>query len=346
MNVLRIIDASANRAREALRVMEDAARFLLDDRGLTRELKKLRHDFAAAIRLIDGVELQRDTVGDVGTSVSTKSERTRGSVSDVVVAAGKRLSESLRSLEEFGKLVNTEFAGRIEQLRYRGYTLEKRLHEALPPEVRQWRVCVIVTEAMCTFRGWVDVVKASLDGGADCIQLREKSLEGGEWLRRAEQMVKLAEGRADVIVNDRPDIALLSGAKGVHVGEFDLPPRRLRATFGRRLVIGASTHNLREAAAAVKAGADYCGVGAIFPTTTKQRTPSGLKYLREFVAKFPGVVHLAIGGISTGNVEQVVEAGGRGVAVSSVVCGAKSPRKVVEQLVRAMGKRRTSPPAK
>lgn len=336
----RILDANANRAREAMRVMEEAARFSLDDAKLTRDLKKLRHDFAAALRKLPSITSDRDTPGDVGTALSTKSEATRTSVHDVAAAAGKRLGEALRCCEEYGKLVDPAFALAVEKLRYRGYDLEQRLLEALaPPAVRQWRVCVIVTESLCTHHDWPDVAKAALDGGADCLQLREKTLTDAELLDRAAYLVDLA-GRArrevDVIINDRPDIADLAGATGMHLGTGDLPVDAVRDMVGRSLVIGASTHTLAEAKSAIASGVDYCGVGAIYETETKRRKPSGLAYLKKFLAKHPAVPHLAIGGINPANIAPVAAVGARGVAVSSVVCGASKPDRTVRELLRGL----------
>jgi len=238
----RLLDANANRAREAVRVMEDAARFLLDDAPLARDLKTFRHDFADAMRRVPGVELSRDTPGDVGTAVTTEAERTRRSVHDVATAAGKRLSEALRCLEEFGKLTDPAWAASIEKLRYRGYELERRLVAALgAPHRRQWRLCVIVTESLCEDHAVLDVARAALDGGADCLQLREKSMDAGPLLDRAVALRELTDAAgATLIVNDRPDVASLAGAAGVeHRLErcHLLGPLRGRAAGHHRLLI-------------------------------------------------------------------------------------------------------------
>ncbi len=340
-DVQRILDANANRAREAMRVMEDAARFLLDDAEIARSLKQLRHDLAGALgQLPDraAVELHRDTPGDVGTTISTTAEGERASAREVAIAAGKRLSEALRCLEEYGKTLAPDFAGRMEALRYRGYDLETRLHRRLgSPHARQWRLCVLITEALCEHHDWPDVARACLDAGADCLQLREKTLEAGELLERAAALVELAaDDDASIIVNDRPDVALLAGADGVHLGQNDLPPDAVRRMVGRRLAIGVSTHDLGEAKAAVTAGADYCGVGAMFATETKARRTSGPAYLRRFVRDYPTTPHLAIGGITPDNIDPLVAAGARGVAVSACVCRAPDPASVVRKLLQAM----------
>ena len=344
---LRILDANANRAREAMRVMEDAARFLLDDAALSGELKAMRHDFAEAMRAWPGVELHRDTPGDVGTAIATEAEGRRESAAGVVLAAGKRLSEALRCCEEYGKLLppstspggrgTARFAASVERLRYRGYDVEARLHRQLAgPTARQWRVCVIVTEKLCRRHDWLTVARLAAEAGADCLQLREKNLADGELLERAERLVEMARGVGDnppaIIINDRPDIALLAGTDGVHLGRGDLPVRAVRKLVGPRMLIGASTHDPAEARAAVEAGANYCGVGAMFATATKRRKPSGIGYLRQFLAEHPAVPHLAIGGIMPANAAEMTEAGARGVAVSAAVCGAEDPGAAVREI--------------
>src|SRR4029077_18179142 len=123
----RILDASANRAREGLRVVEDYVRFVLDDPGLTRRLKEVRHRLAEAERGLDAHLLlgSRDTREDVGTHIMTSTEQIRENPRAVLAANFKRIAEALRSLEEYSKLVDIWLAGRFEVLRYDVYTLEK-----------------------------------------------------------------------------------------------------------------------------------------------------------------------------------------------------------------------------
>jgi thiamine-phosphate pyrophosphorylase len=155
-----------------------------------------------------------------------------------------------------------------------------------------------------------------------------------------------------VVVNDRLDVALACGADGVHLGQDDLSVRDARrviaasmekggarVALGARgaLLVGASTHSLDEARAAVEAGADVCGVGAMFATGTKPSVaPSGLPYLRAYLAAHGRVPHLAIGGITPANVRELAAAGCRGVAVSGTVCGADDPAAVVRALRSAL----------
>lgn len=343
-DVMRMIDANANRAREAMRVMEDAARFLLDDARLSEALKQLRHDFSVAMSMWSDLVLSRDTPHDVGTSISTPSESSRSDEREVVVAAGKRLSEALRVIEEYAKTKKEfqESSQTIEKLRYLGYELERQLVEAMGAiRRRQWHVCVLVTQSLCTRRAWRDVVQAILEVGREasdpkalCIQLREKELEGGELLDRAGWLVSQSkQAGVDVVINDRPDIAKLVQADGVHLGQSDLPVREARRIVGFKCMIGVSTSNLDEAKDALRDGADYCGVGPMFATTTKDKPVlAGPQYLREYM-QWDKLPHLAIGGINPSNLRELVAEGVRGVAVSSCVCSAESPGEVVQALL-------------
>ncbi len=345
----RIIDANANRAREALRVMEDTARFVLEDPALTESIKNLRHDFQDAVGLLPysraALMASRDTPGDVGTSIKTPGEVSRGNLASIAAAAASRLGQALRTIEEFAKLIpdrNPFFA--FEKLRYRGYEVEKNLILALEamavPRARQWRLCVLLTESLCTHHTWRAVADCAIDAGADCLQLREKSLPDRELLLRAKALVQLAhEHEVAVVINDRPDLAILAGADGVHLGQSDISIEDARTLAGTRLLIGVSTENIDQARAAHQAGADYIALGPMFPTTTKEKPRlAGPDYIRRYMADehLNTTPHLAIGGITPANVCDLRAAGCRGIAVSSFVCSAKDPTAACRELLRGM----------
>jgi thiamine-phosphate pyrophosphorylase len=343
----RIIDANANRAREALRVMEDIARFALDNGPLTASLKQLRHDLQAAMALLPldraALVASRDTEADVGVPIKTDSELSRANLGHTTAAAASRLTEALRSLEEAAKtLPAPQAAAAFESLRYRAYTADKELTLALNSPRHQWRLCVLITESLCKHHSWLKVAELAIDGGADCLQLREKSLDDRELLRRAKYLLALARPRGvAVVINDRPDIALLSGADAVHLGQTDLPIAEVRALGGQSLrggslLIGVSTENLGQARVAGQSGADYIALGPMFPTTTKERPRlAGPQYVRSFLADeaLARIPHLAIGGINAGNVAHLADAGCRSVAVSSFVCSAPDPAAACEALL-------------
>ena len=342
-----MLDANGNRAREALRVMEDYARFGMNDEVLSGEVKGIRHELAAVLSLptVGGAEaiLARDTPGDVGTDIKTERELVRADLGAVVVAAGKRLSEALRVLEEVIKTSDPAAAGRVEKLRYRGYAIEQTLARCVGQLGRfdSVRLYVLVTEKLCR-SPWEQTLEAILTVRSSrfsvCVQLREKELPDGELLRRARVVVKQCrEAGAISIINDRPDIAELAGADGVHVGQGDLPCAEVRKLMGGRAMIGVSTENLEQARQAVRDGATYIGVGPMFATTTKAKPRiAGPAYAREAVGAV-AIPCVAIGGITVANVAEVKAAGVKCVAVCAAVIGDADPRKRCEELLKAMG---------
>ena len=187
------------------------------------------------------------------------------------------------------------------------------------------RVYVLITESVC--RGdWRSTAEGAIDGGADCLQLREPGLDAGELLKRAKWLVDLCRRRNVIsIINDRPDIAVLSGADGVHVGQGDLSPRDVRRLIGPDKIIGVSTHNAEHLKAAWQAGADYVGVGPVFPSLTKPRDiQPGLAYAKE-AAWMDLLPTVAIAGITPANVADVWATGVTAVAATSSVTGAEDP---------------------
>lgn len=330
-SAIRLLDAAANRAVEAARVLEDVARFCADDAVLTEQYKALRHSLATTLAgLPDGLrEAHRDLAGDVGTAIEGANEGSRPSLAAIASANGSRLTEALRSLEEGSKLVATDrpIWQSIEALRYHAYTLNAHLAQRLQStQSRQWRVCVLLTESLCK-NPWRDVLASALAAGADCIQIREKTMSSAELVARTRIVVEQAHrAGASVIVNDRVDIALAAGADGVHLGLGDITIADARRIAGRSFLIGATAHNAAEARAAIEAGADSCGVGAMFSSSVKpEQIASGVQWITEFVLQWPNVPHLAIGGITPTNASQLRAAGCRGVAVSTCVCGADDP---------------------
>jgi thiamine-phosphate pyrophosphorylase len=341
---LRILDANLTRAREALRTIEDYARFWLDDKELSSELKTLRHRLAAATESL-GAEaiLHRDTPNDVGTGNKTSRELYRANTADIVTAAGKRFGEALRTLEEFSKTQQSGMATQLEAIRYLFYDLEKRVAITLRPAAAAFasvRLYVLITESQCK-RPWLDAAREAIEGGADCLQLREKSLESGEFLRRAKQFVALCRRHHVIsIINDRIDITLASGADGVHVGQDDLPAADVRKLVGLDKRVGVSTHKIEQAQRALMDGADYIGVGPVFRSSTKPRDfLPGLDYARQVATelgeKIPAV---AIAGITEANVDEVLATGIRAIAVTAAVIACddvkSAARRLKERLTR------------
>ncbi len=340
--VARLMDASANRAREALRVLEDYVRFLRDDGFLTRELKQLRHDFSHAMDMVPVSMLlaSRDTEADVGTRISTEQEWERSGPGEVMRANWARLQEALRTLEEFGKIWSEDFARQIEKLRYKSYTLEKTLFHSteIHERLASSRLYVLVTEKACR-ASLTGTVRESLEGGASIIQLREKNDDDRTLLAKARDLRALTR-RFDalLIINDRPDVAKLCDADGVHVGQDDLTVRDCRRILGAKALVGVSTHDLEQVRNAIREGADYLGVGPMFPSGTKTFTDfPGLAFLREALTE-TSLPMFALGGISVENVDQIRAAGGNRIAVSQAVIAAEDAKTAAGELLRKISK--------
>lgn len=333
--ILRILDANANRAREALRVVEDYARFGLNDDSLSARLKELRHDLTAAIGgFVAEAILHRDTPGDVGTDNKTEAEGRRSDLAAVVVAAGKRLGEALRVIEEILKTIDPAKAAAVERIRYRFYDLEQIVAYTLRPVGRFAAVglYVLITESYCS-GPWLETAEQAILGGADCLQLREKNIDSAELLRRARQLVQLCRKHNVLsIINDRVDVAVLADANGVHVGQEDLPVVDVRKLVGLNKIVGVSTHRIDQAHQAVADGADYIGVGPMFRSSTKTRDIlPGPVYARE-VAESIGIPAVAIAGITVENVDEVLAAGVSRIAVTQAVIAAKDVREAARRL--------------
>lgn len=346
---VRMLDANANRAAEGLRTMEDLARFALGDGEFSGYLKKLRHELRAtlgALPLGPTARLEaRDTPGDPGTGLSTTAEQTRAGLDAVAASAAGRVTESLRVLEELAKVLRGEapgVSGRVESLRYRVYDAEKRLRLALRARAPQWRLCVLLTTNLCDGRDPVAIAAAAIEGGADCLQIREKTMDSGPLLDLTRRVVQIARppGVA-VIVNDRADIARLAGADGVHVGQHDLSVAETRRLAGAGAIVGVSTANPEQARRAVADGASYCGCGPMFTSTTKAKPSlSGPEYLAAYLSdgETRDTPHLAISGITNANLPRLTRVGCRGVAVSSAVCSAADPAGACRKLLRGLSR--------
>lgn len=335
LSIYRILDASINRASEGLRVVEDFVRMSLNDAHLTQRLKQLRHGVTEATKGLDQDLLiaARDTQTDVGTSTQTKSEYDRSTESGIVQSNMSRLQQSLRTIEEYSKTLSTETAQQIEQLRYSTYTIEKAIVTTMMScqKLADANVYVLV-DGRESIEQFSDLVGKLVAAGTDIIQLRDKRLSARELLTLGCQLTELTRAtKTRWIMNDRADLAIAAGADGVHVGQADLPVSEARRIVGANRLVGVSTHNIQQAHAAVLDGANYIGVGPVFPSGTKSfdKFP-GLDFVKEVSEiKLPA---FAIGGIDASNVSQVVESGLARVAVQGYVLSHSDAAAAVREL--------------
>lgn len=197
-----------------------------------------------------------------------------------------------------------------------------------------FRVYVVTTEVPELNRTHLDVAREAMAGGATVIQFREKEKKTQEAVKIALQLRRLTwDAGVPLIINDRVDIALAIQADGIHIGQEDMPFSEAKKIIPGRMLIGVSATNLAEAVKAEREGANYLGVGPIFPTPSKEDTvqPIGVDALKGMRAMI-SIPIVAIGGITFGNIDEVLEAEADGVAVISAVANAPDMKEATRLL--------------
>lgn len=337
----RIIDANLNRATEALRVIEEIARFYLENESLCMNLKYLRHELAGVIDLNYASLLKsRDTEGDVGTAVINKTQKQ--DILDIFKANFKRLQQSLRTLSEYGQAEGVDISI-FEKTRYESYTLEKNMFEELSKKLKLKKLedkkLYLVTDRskFSSVDEFLDAIASSLKGGVQIVQLREKTASAKEFIELGKKIKALCSlYDALFIINDRVDIAHIIGADGVHLGQDDIDIDSARHILGKDFIVGLSTHSPEDAQKAMVLGADYIGVGPVFETPTKPgRKSVGLEYV-EWASKNVNIPWFAIGGINQENVFEVINAGASRIAVVRAIINAENPETSALNFTKAL----------
>jgi thiamine-phosphate pyrophosphorylase len=256
-------------------------------------------------------------------------------MADVVAAAASRTQQALRSLEEFGGLIGSVDAHRLESLRYAAYDLLASVERRgrVREQLADARLYVLVGGGASADE-LAEHVRRLCAAGADLIQLRDKRLSDRELLRQGKAAAAAARDAGGLFVmNDRADLALLANADGVHVGQDELTVPDARRIVGGGGLVGQSTHRWSDVEAARAAGADYIGCGPTFPSSTKDFSEfAGLEFLREVVVGRSGLPAFAIGGIDESRLDQVLATGIGRVAVSGAVRMASDPYAIVARL--------------
>jgi len=330
-SIYRIIDANFNRAREAARLIEEFCRFALNSTLLTQRAKNLRQNLSASIAELNTEKLlaSRDTLGDVGVDKSEWNLLKRSDLRDCLTAACKRLPEALRALAEVTQTINSSIAEKFENLRYTAYTLEKDifLFSDTTDKFKRVKLYIIITSNLPA--EILSLTACCVAGGADCIQLRTKQIQDDKLFALAVEFAKICRDEAVLsIINDRTDIAIASGADGVHLGQNDLPIEQAYKLQSSPLIIGKSTHSLEQLETACREPLTYVGLGPVFATPTKPTAKAvGLEYVQKAteILTNTGIIGVAIGGINLDNVEEVLKAGAKAIAVCSAVTQTKEP---------------------
>ncbi len=337
---LRIIDANLNRICEGLRVLEEFARLTLNDAELSRQLKNLRHDMATIdAGLHEQLIGARDSEGDVGAGMEAEGDKKQRDAAGIIVANSRRVQESLRVMEEISKssVLNLD-SDKYKDTRFTVYTLEKTL---LSRMLRQDKagsikgIYVIMDTVFLKGRSYAKATEAVIKGGARLIQLRDKERNKEELLEIAGRMRKICRLlEVPFIMNDNLDIALAVDADGLHLGQDDLPVKTARLLLPVGKILGCSVRTVQEAQKAQSDGADYIGVGSMYSTSTKESAevvgPERVKEIKQAV----DLPIVAIGGINSKNLPEVLAAGADSAAVISNVLGAAD----IEEATRRLAK--------
>jgi len=344
-----MIDANLNRSSEGLRVMEDVARFLLNDAELSQRLRTLRHNLAKETKSLSAGPLShRDSEHDVGHAYpippadkasNIKTAPLQGLVG-LVTANAKRAEESLRVLEELAKLpeMNSRLnSTSFEQARFALYALERDLISRISRRDKTNRMAglyVILDRQFLAGRDELEVAKQITEGGARAIQLRDKQSKRSELLVVAQKLKELcSQAGVLFIINDYLDLALAADADGLHLGQEDLPLPVVRKELPIDKIVGCSVTTPAQATKAQNEGADYIAVGSVFPTTTKKAAVVvGVDMVKQ-LKRIVSAPLVAIGGINQNNVGEVVAAGADAVAVISAVLNEKDVKGAVRKLV-------------
>ena len=201
---------------------------------------------------------------------------------------------------------------------------------------QQLRLYAVTDRTWLNGRRLADVVAQAIDGGATFVQLREKCLDEHDLLAEAEELSTLCHFRhVPFVIDDNVEVALAAGADGVHVGQSDMEAGDVRAKLGPDKIIGVSAQTVEQAVLAERHGADYLGVGAVFPTSSKDDAVEVPFETLKAICEAVSIPVIAIGGITKDNVKELSSSGICGIAVISAIYGQKDIKKASEELKTA-----------
>lgn len=309
--------------------------------AIHHNLRFLENVVTSPIGLTTDLQSLRESLPVPGST----TERHRAAFQDIARDRGARglglaASEIVSdTIELLGRLTPGGEAGAPPEWTARAVKVLDRIHARLGAETRQAKarelrgLYVIVDPEQTEGRPVLEVAQAALDGGAVAIQLRDKKSDKGSMVKTASALTKMCASKSALFfANDHADVARLSNADGLHVGQTDLSVSMARQVLSSEQLVGTSNALFEEAIASESQMADYVAVGRIYETGTKSNTrPAGLETLRK-VKSSVGVPVVAIGGINNSNVVPVVQAGADAVCVISAVCRAPDPKAAAARL--------------
>ncbi len=342
------IDANVNRSLEGIRVCEDIFRFAVRNSSLSLKLKKIRHDIVNALKNFSSDNLldSRDIEKDSQKYIDLGNEKIRNSIRDIAKSNLHRAMEAMRSLEEFTKMLQPA-SGKDEnpfqKIRFGLYSLEKEIMQVLLKEDKRKHfyhsLYAILDSAFILNNEYASTAMRLINGGASIIQLRMKNHSMREILSAATEVSAVCrKNNVLFIVNDFPDIARLSDADGVHLGQDDLPARDARRLLPANMLIGISTHSIEQAIAAAEFEPDYIAVGPVYDTGTKNSQllkGIGESPVKEIINKISLPV-ICIGGLDPGRARIIKEIGCTCCAVVSYLYKNNTIEENCKQIIRNM----------
>lgn len=323
-----------NRFREGLRVIEETVRFILNDCELAKEIKRIREEYRSIVCYFgDDILQHRDSQTDIGKS-NDFDFSIRRNIKDVVLRSFGRAEESMRVIEEYGKIINKDVSVKAKTIRFHLYALEKetinKLNKIIKSFGNDYGLYLILTNPNV---GYQKLAKIAVDEGVCVIQLRDKSLDDNKLLRLAKELRGITQDSDTLfIVNDRVDIAILSEADGVHVGKNDISVSDIRK-LSQRLIIGKSTHTLGQLKSVLSEYPDYVGIGPIFKTNTKKVPDKILGvYNAKIMMEYSNIPSVGIGGINDQNIEDVLNIGFRNFSIIKHINISENPKNAIRKI--------------
>ena len=336
LRIFQIIDANLDRAREGLRVLEDWARFGLGKEKYVKSIKNFRQILGK--NHLDVYKQSRNFIEDKCKGLTHQEQINRKTPEQIISSNSGRVQEALRVIEEFSRLKNQELSKIASEIRYEIYNLEIDLlntsERKKSEEILKENDLYAITDQK---ENLLEIIEDILIAGVKIIQYRFKKGTDQNNLEKAIQIKNLCKRYNSLfIVNDRVDIALLSNADGIHLGQDDLSIKTARRLIGKEKIIGISANNEKDISQAIKDGCNYIGIGPVFKSSTKKdKEPLGLEKIKKLTKELK-LPWFAIGGISKDNIHNLRKYGVRKVALVSELMNSESPKEDAIMILREL----------
>ncbi|MCM8772706.1 MAG: thiamine phosphate synthase [Candidatus Omnitrophica bacterium] len=329
--ILKIIDTNFNRAREGLRVIEESIRFIYKNEKNLKEIREIRHIFSKKTLKFfpfEKLKSSRAVEEDIGKKLD---KREKLNLVKLVETNFLRVEESLRCLEEYSKLINSNISSFFHDIRFKVYEIEKKIITLISRKRIKVPSVYVILNLKEENKNFFKFAENIIKGEPDIIQLRYKGENTKFFLKTAKNLKKIIPDEIIYIINDRIDISILCESDGIHVGKDDIDIDDARRLIPEK-IIGVSSNNLNDIRKIKNKDIDYIAVGSIFKSPTKpEKKVVGIEIL-EKIKKIVSIPVIGIGGINIENAKMVIEKGADGIAVISTVENSENPKETITKL--------------